>query len=135
MNAVDPDGRFSVWAAVGAAVDYGFQVYDNYKSGKSGYDAWVGDVNFVSVGLSAVNPAGKFKALKTLAVEVLKATTENTTFNDGIQINKDIKDVATKATVNTAIDVGTGKLTDAGSKKQYKTPIRSFYCQSETKNS
>lgn len=80
----DPDGRFPLWAVVGAALDYGLQVYDNYQTGSSGYDAWVGDVNFVSVGLSAVNPSGKFKVLKTIAVEGVKAATENSTTNNGL---------------------------------------------------
>jgi RHS repeat-associated protein len=117
VNMNDPDGEFPVWAIAGAVLDYGFQVYDNYQKGSVGYDAWIGDVNFVSVGLSAVNPTGKFKVLKTATVEVVKAATENTSLNDGLQINTDVNDVATKATVNTAVDVGVGKLIDAGSTK------------------
>ncbi len=109
--------EFPVWAIVGAAVDYGFQVYDNYKNGSSGYDAWVGDVNFVSVGASAINPTGKFKVVKTIAVEGIKAATEKTTFNDGLRIDKDIEAVAKKTAVNSAVSVAAGKLTDAGSKK------------------
>ena len=72
VKNVDSDGRW-FWAA-GTAIDYGFQVCNNYSSGKSGYDAWVGDVNFVSVGLSAINPVGKLKIAKTLAVEAVKGT-------------------------------------------------------------
>ena len=120
VNRTDPDGRFwnyVVAGGIGAGLDYGFQVYDNYQSGSTGYDAWVGNVNFVSVGLSAVNPTGKFKLLTTVAIELVKAGTKNTTLNDGLQINTDIKDVVTTAAVNTVVDVGVGKLTDAGSTK------------------
>jgi RHS repeat-associated protein len=116
VNKLDPDGKW-VWAVVGAALDYGLQVYDNYQNGSTGSDAWVGDVNFVSVGLSALNPSGKFKVLKTAVVEVVKAATEKSSLNDGFQINTDIKDVAKKATINTVVDVGAGKLTEAGSTK------------------
>ncbi len=117
IKHTDPDGRFPIWAAAGAALDYGLQVYDNYQKGSTGYNAWVGDVNFVSVGLSTVNPSGKLKILKTLTVEIIKTGTDKTTVNDGLQINTDVQDVATKAVVNTTIDVGVGKLTDAGSSK------------------
>ena len=113
INNVDPDGKW-VWAAIGAALDYGFQVYDNYKAGKSGYDAWVGNVNFVSVGLSAVNPVGKLKILKTVAVEATKATV-SVSANEGVKINTDVKDVAEKTVVNTAVGVGASKLTKASS--------------------
>jgi RHS repeat-associated protein len=116
----DPDGRFPVWAVVGAALDYGFQVYDNYQNGSSGYNAWVGDVNFLSVGLSTINPSGKFMVLKTLTVEGLKASTENSTVNDGVQFNSDAMDVATKTVLNTAIDIGIGKITEAGSSQAVK---------------
>ena len=113
---VDPDGRFPIWAVVGAVLDYGFQVYDNYKSGKSGYDAWVGDVDFLDVGLSAVNPTGKFKVAKTLLVEGTKATI-SISVNDGVAVEKDVKKVAIDAVVNTAVSIGTGKVTDASSTK------------------
>jgi len=118
----DPDGRFPVWAVVGAALDYGLQVYDNYQqSGQLGYDELVGNVNFLSVGLSTINPSGKFKVLKTLAVEGLKAATENSTVNDGLQFNTDAVDVATKSVLNTVIDAGTGKITEAGSSQSVRS--------------
>ena len=63
IKNIDPDGKW-IWSVVGAALDYGLQVYQNYRTGKSGYNAWIGDVNFASVGLSAVNPTGKFKVAK-----------------------------------------------------------------------
>jgi RHS repeat-associated protein len=116
MRLVDPDGRFPVWAVVGAVVDYGFQVYYNYKSGKSGYDAWVGDVDFLDVGLSAVNPTGKFKVAKTLLVEGIKAVV-NITENERVKVNTNVEEVVTNTLVNTVVDVGVGKVTDAGSKK------------------
>ena len=117
INNTDPDGCW-VWAAVGAGLDYGLQVYDNYQSGKSGYDAWVGDVNFVSVGLSAINPTGKFAAAKTLAVEVAKATIE-VTANKGVKLHTEANDIE-KAVVNTVVSVGAAKLKNASSDKTLK---------------
>jgi RHS repeat-associated protein len=113
---VDPDGRFPFWAVVGAVVEYGSQVYDNYKSGKSGYDAWVGDVDFLDVGLSAVNPTGKFKVAKTLLVEGTKALV-NITANEQVEVNTNVEEVVTNTLVITVVDVGVGKVTGAGSKK------------------
>jgi RHS repeat-associated protein len=115
VNLMDPDGRFPVWAVVGAAVDYGFQVYDNYKKGNTGYDAWVGNVNFISVGLSAINPMGKFKVLKTVAVEGMKAATDKSSVNNKLKIEKDLKKIVINTAVNTVVDAGAGKLLDAGS--------------------
>lgn len=114
MNSVDPDGRFPFWAVLGAGIDYGFQVYDNYQRGMSGYDAWVGNVDFVSVGLSAVNPTGKFKVLKTVAVEIANAAIKYKP-NDKLGIKNDIIEVVTEAAWNTGIAIGAGKLIDAGS--------------------
>jgi hypothetical protein len=116
INAVDPDGRFPVWAIVGAGLDYGLQVFDNYRSGKSGYDAWIGNVDFVDVGLAAINPTGKFKAAKTLLVEGTKSLIDITA-NEGVNLNTDVEEVATKTVLNTVVDVGAGKVANAGSKK------------------
>ena len=116
IRYIDPDGRFPVWAVVGAGLEYGFQVYDNYKSGKSGYDALIGNIDFVDVGLSAINPMGKFKVAKTLLVEGAKAVIDITT-NEGVNMNTNVEEVATTTIVNTVVDVGVGKITDAGSKK------------------
>ncbi len=116
VKYVDPDGRFPVWAIVGAAVDYGFQVYNNYQKGNTGYDAWVGNVDFVDVGLSVINPMGKFKVAKTLLVEGTKAVID-ITVNEGVNVNTNVEEVATKTVVNTVVDLGVGIVTDAGSKK------------------
>ena len=115
VKNVDSDGRW-FWAAAGAAIDYGFQVYDNYRSGKSGYDAWVGNVNFVSVGLSAINPTGKLKIAKTFIVEATKETISYTA-NEGLGIKDDLKTIATNALISTTVSVGAGKLTESSSNK------------------
>ena len=115
VKNVDSDGRW-FWAAAGAAIDYGFQVYDNYRSGKSGYDAWVGNVNFVSVGLSAINPTGKLKIAKTLIVEATKETISYTA-NKGFKIEDDLKTIATNALISTTVSAGAGKLTESSSNK------------------
>ncbi|MCR5239144.1 MAG: RHS repeat-associated core domain-containing protein [Prevotella sp.] len=57
INAIDTEGKW-VWPLVNAAIDYGFQVYDNYNAGMSTYDVLVGNVNFAKVGMSAI-PLGK----------------------------------------------------------------------------
>ena len=114
MKYVDKDGEVPWLSLIGAVFDYGFQVYDNYQKGKSGYDAWVGEVNFVSVGLSAINPAGKFKLLGTVAVEGLNATVGFMP-NNGFIIESDIEEIIGKTVVNTAINVGAGKITDMSS--------------------
>ena len=49
-------------------------------------------------------------------MEATKATIDITT-NDGVNVNTDIQDVATKTVVNTVVDMGVGKVTDAGSTK------------------
>ncbi|MFV0546052.1 MAG: hypothetical protein ACK5ND_07650 [Bacteroides sp.] len=94
MNAVDPDGRFPIWNILGAALEYGIQVYDNYKSGKYGYDAWVGDVDFLDAALSTVNLAGKFKVAGMLLVEGAKAAID-------ITPNKEVKNVKHKCWTST----------------------------------
>ena len=114
---MDKDGYFPWVAVAGAAIDYGFQVYDNYKGGKSGYDAWIGDVNFIQVGLSAVNPTGKFAVAKTLLVEGAKAMTKDYSPNNGFTINDDLQEIATDAIVNTVMSTTIGKVVDAGSNK------------------
>ena len=114
IKYVDKDGEVPWLSLIGAVFDYGFQVYDNYQKGKSGYDAWVGEVNFVSVGLSAINPAGKFKLLGTVAVEGLNATVGFMP-NNGFIIESDIEEIIGKTVVNTATNVGAGKITDMSS--------------------
>ena len=107
----DPNGEFPVWivwAIVGAGLDYGSQVYENYQNGKSGYDAWCGDVNFASVGLSAINPTGKFKVVGTVVVEGLKAAIEYKP-NEGVNVNTNVEEVAKVAAVNTVVNSGTYK--------------------------
>ena len=115
----DPDGEFPVWivwAIVGAGLDYGFQVYDNYQDGKSGYDAWWGDVNLASVGLSAVNPTGKFKIVGTLVVEGLKAAIEYKP-NKGVSVNTNVDEVAERTIVNSTVNLSAGKVAKSGSKE------------------
>jgi hypothetical protein len=112
MKFVDKDGEapWLVAAAIGAAIDYGFQVFDNYQQGKSGYDAWIGNVDFVNVGLSAINPMGKFKTTTTIAVESIKAAVDYRPSDGEISINSNIQEVATEALINTAVDKSVGNI-------------------------
>ena len=112
VKFVDEDGEFPWLALVSAAIDYGFQVYDNYQQGKSGYDAWVGDVNFVSVGLSAVNPAGKCKLVGTILIEGAKETFSFTP-NNGPKIKSDTEEIITNTIENTVVSIGSSKLIES----------------------
>lgn len=125
-NNIDPDGRFPVWAIVGAVMEYGFQVYDNYKSGDTGYDAWIGNVDIADVGLEVLNPSGKFQVAKTLFVEGAKAVFDIST-NEGVEMNGDVKKIVTQTVVNTAVDVGVGKVTNAGSNKAVQNANKDVY--------
>jgi RHS repeat-associated protein len=55
--SIDTDGEF-FWVIVAvvvyAVVDYGVQVYNNYRQGKSGYEAWIGNIDFFDVALSGI---------------------------------------------------------------------------------
>jgi RHS repeat-associated protein len=60
----DPNGEFP-WIIVGGMLlDYGFQVYENYQEGKSGWQAF-SDVNLLSIALSAID-LGKIKTATTI---------------------------------------------------------------------
>ncbi|MDD2982852.1 MAG: hypothetical protein PHQ74_05640 [Crocinitomicaceae bacterium] len=63
----DPEGDCP-WCAI---FDYAWQVTANLIDGKSGYDAFIGDVDFVSVGVSLI-PGGKglMKAVKVIGAGV-----------------------------------------------------------------
>ena len=69
---IDFNGKFPWWAIIaGVAIDYGFQVYSNYQNDKSGFDAWIGDIDAVSLALSA-SPSGN--VLKNLTKEAINST-------------------------------------------------------------
>lgn len=72
-------------------------------------------MNLIQVGLSAINPTGKFAIAKTLLVEGAKVLTEGSSLNEGISINENLQDVAQKTIVNTVINTSIGKVVDAGS--------------------
>ena len=117
VKYVDPTGKvipFPVWAVVGAALEYGFQVYDNYNDGKTGYDAWVNNIDFTDVLVSAINPSGKYKVAGIMLEEAIIAAFD-ISINEGVKINRDVKDVAKKTVVNTVVSVEMGKVTKASS--------------------
>ncbi len=56
---IDPDGNIAwvpivVAAVVGAVVDYGIQVAVNHMMGDRGYDAWLGNIDYFDIGVSAL---------------------------------------------------------------------------------
>ena len=110
IKFVDEDGEFPWTALIGSAIEYGLQVYQNYHIGKDGYDAWVGNVNFAKVGLSAFNPSGKFKIAKTLLLEGAKETIMFTPNDNAFKIEADVKKITSNALLNTVVNVGAGKL-------------------------
>ena len=113
VNAIDTDGKW-VWPVVSAAIDYGFQVFNNLQDGNNFADATFNNVNFSEVGLSAINPTGKFSTLKTLAVEAVKATVSISP-TKGMEINNDISIVATKTLLNTGANKVAGKVVEKSS--------------------
>jgi RHS repeat-associated protein len=122
VNRIDPDGNW-VWVAIGAAIEYGSQVYNNLQKGATGYDAWVVDVNFVRVGLSAVNPGKKLFLAKTILVEGAKAAISYKP-NDGLSINHNVEDVAKETVKNTVINATVGKVLDASSPQAVETTAK-----------
>ena len=112
--AIDTEGKW-VWPLVNAAIDYGFQVYDNYNAGMSTYDVLVGNVNFAKVGMSAI-PLGKANTIGTLLIEGAKAAISWSP-NNGIVIKNDVQAIAEESIKNTAIDKGIGKLVENSSAK------------------
>jgi len=77
----DPDGDCP-WCAL---IDYAWQVGSNLIEGKSAYDAFIGDVDFVSVAVSAI-PGGKgiMKGTKLIGEGYTLIT--NTTLNKGVEV-------------------------------------------------
>ena len=73
----DPDGEFPIpviLGLIGAGLEYGSQVYDNYEKGNSGYDAWVGQVDFADVVVEGVATGTGAKFTGTVISEGLKAS-------------------------------------------------------------
>ena len=101
-------------------------MYDNYSSGKSGYDAWVGDINFVSVALSAVNPCGKLKMAQVMAVEATKATVSFSQ-NGGLSVNTDVRDIATQTIVNTVASKVSDKVVQSSSSEALKNANKKVF--------
>ena len=112
IKYVDEEGEFPWAALIGPAIDYGLQVYDNYQKGKDGYNAWVGNVDFASVALSAINPTGKFKIVGTLLAEGTKATVKLKP-NSGFEMSSDGGEIITNTIENTLVSLGAGKLTES----------------------
>lgn len=116
MRMIDKDGRIP-WPVVFAALDYGMQVFDNYNNGLRGYDMLFGEINFVSVILSAL-PVSKGTTIaqlgKTFAIETIKAGVEYTP-NHKWEINDNTKEVLSTATVGTISDAVMGKVLEFGS--------------------
>jgi hypothetical protein len=121
VSLTDPDGRCPWCAAISAGFEYGSQVYSNYQSGHTGYDAWVGKVDFVDVaveGALGLIPGGKLvSGAKLVGGEIVKSSLDVTLdgevsyVGDGSE-GKDFASVAKDAGVNTFVSAVGGKLND-----------------------
>jgi RHS repeat-associated protein len=101
----DPDGKCPwciVYAAkfiIGAAVEYGSQVYDNYQSGKTGAEAWkpqsIGKI-LLNGGTSVVDPSGGVtkKIVIGTATNVVESVGGQILDGEGVSLQKTVTDVA-----------------------------------------
>jgi hypothetical protein len=121
VSLTDPDGRcpLCLVAAVSAGFEYGSQVYSNYQSGHTGYDAWVGEVDFVDVavegGLGFI-PGGKLvSAAKIVGGEFVKSGLD-VSLNEGMSYvgdgteGKDVLSVLESTATNSALSAAGGEL-------------------------
>ena len=111
VNRIDPKGKNPIVSALlGMAIDYSFQVYENYQKGYSGKEAWINQVDFADVGFSAINPGGKFKTVGTFAVNAAKEFVK-VNLNEGFSF-EDKNGSVVNVAVNSAIDLAVGKAVD-----------------------
>lgn len=120
----DPDGNCPWCAVIAGAWEYGSQVYDNYQTGDTGYNAWVGNVDFVDVAIEAgtnLIPGGKLlKGTVMVGGEFIKNSVDVTGnldvnyINDGTEkmnVENVLKGTAIDATVGLAVGkVNVGKI-------------------------
>jgi len=116
----DPDGKIPIplliIAAkfiVGAAIEYGSQVYDNYKSGKTGAEAWKPQ-SWGKIGLngatSTIDPSGgvvKKIAINT-ATNVVESVGGQLMDGNGVSLKQTVTDVAVM-TVSSKVKVDGSK--------------------------
>ncbi|MBO4758029.1 MAG: hypothetical protein J5577_06235 [Bacteroidales bacterium] len=102
INSIDHDGNFPVWL-ISVGLEYGSQVYHNYREGDRGYDMWLGNVDLIDVAVSAVVPTGKLAIAKSFILETAKAGL-NFSLNDKVLVDNDIKGVLKEAAIATAVD-------------------------------
>jgi RHS repeat-associated protein len=102
----DPDGKIPIPLiaiglkfVIGAAIEYGSQVYDNYKSGKTGGDAWK-PTSYEKIGLngitSTIDPSGGVgkKIAITAATNVVESVGGQILDGKGVTLSKTVTDVA-----------------------------------------
>ena len=110
IRRIDPDGRNPIVGALfGAAIEYAFQVYDNYQEGYTGKDAWYGEVDFADVTFSALLPGKKVSILGKMAVSFISNGGKeffNFTPNNGFKVEDNKQDALVRTALDTAIDTG-----------------------------
>lgn len=112
IMSVDLNGKFPWVIVAGVAIDYGMQVYSNCQEGQSTYDAWLGNINLVSLAISAVPGGG---VAKTIIKETARASISFNINDMKFKVNTDIKEVAKEAVINTAIDVASTSIVKSSS--------------------
>ncbi len=126
VRNVDVDGEW-VWSVVGMVLDYGLQVYGNYKKGVTGYNAWIGNVNFVSVALSAVNVAGKYKTVVTIGTELIKSTFEYIPNKSKLAVTDEKDEIIPNAIVGIVFSVGAQSIVSNSSNEALKKARKESY--------
>ena len=121
----DPDGDIPpqlIAGLIGGIWEYGSQVYDNYQNGDTGFDAWVGNVDFADVTTEAVvtgatlglNKVPGANGLVTVGTEFLKEAVDIKGNGDvdvvGISDNKKVLDVLDNTAKKSIVAATTGKI-------------------------
>jgi RHS repeat-associated protein len=113
---VDKEGKHPLlWIAASLLIDYGLQVYNNYDLGKSGSDAWWGDINMVSLAASAIPITGYAQMTKMMGINLLDAIVKYTP-NDGLTIETSAKKILKTAAIHTLGATAGKQVTKASSK-------------------
>lgn len=113
IKNADKNGNCPWCAVIAGAWEYGTQVYDNYEKGETGYEAWIGKVDFVDVAVEAgtnLIPGGRLlKGAVMVGGELIKNSVDGS-FSDGISHigdgteGKDVSTVLKKTGTNLVLD-------------------------------
>lgn len=131
VNSHDPDGNDPVTGAViGAGIEIGSQLIENYDTKQSFFSNLANNVNWVNVGIAAEEGAltSGVSALKSVAAKTVVTAVTSTAkeissqVKDGATSYKDIDyvKVAGNAGISSLISFSSGKLAHVITKKEFK---------------